>query len=143
MSAVSAHAGADVRNRAVLRERAAAAMEHAYAPYSGFRVGAALLGTDGSIVEGCNVENAAYPAGICAERAAVAAAVARGVRTFAAIVIVTEADVPTPPCGMCRQVLVEFAPQLEVVSITRGGAQAQWSMSELLPAAFTPTSLGR
>ena len=118
-------------------------MEHAYAPYSGFRVGAALLGTDGSIVEGCNVENAAYPAGICAERAAVAAAVARGVRTFAAIVIVTEADVPTPPCGMCRQVLVEFAPQLEVVSITRGGAQAQWSMSELLPAAFTPTSLGR
>jgi cytidine deaminase len=127
----------------VLRERAAAAMEHAYAPYSGFRVGAALLGTDGSIVEGCNVENAAYPAGICAERAAVAAAVARGVRTFAAIVIVTEADVPTPPCGMCRQVLVEFAPQLEVVSITRGGAQAQWSMSELLPAAFTPTSLGR
>ncbi len=143
MSAVSAHAGVDVRDRTVLRERAAAAMEHAYAPYSGFRVGAALLGTDGSIVEGCNVENAAYPAGICAERAAVAAAVARGVRTFAAIVIVTEADVPTPPCGMCRQVLVEFAPQLEVVSITRGGAQAQWSMSELLPAAFTPTSLGR
>ena len=128
---------------AVMRERAAAAMEQAYAPYSGFRVGAALLGTNGSIAEGCNVENASYPAGICAERAAVAAAVAGGVRTFAAIVIYTEAEVPTPPCGMCRQVLVEFAPQLEVVSITRGGAQAQWSMSDLLPAAFTPTSLGR
>ena len=127
----------------VLRERAAAAMEQAYAPYSGFRVGAALLGTNGSIAEGCNVENASYPAGICAERAAVAAAVARGIRAFAAIVIYTEAEVPTPPCGMCRQVLVEFAPQLEVVSITRGGAQAQWSMSDLLPAAFTPTSLGR
>lgn len=143
MCAVSARAGAEVRVRAALRERAEAAMEHAYAPYSGFRVGAALLGTDGSVVEGCNVENAAYPAGICAERAAVAAAVARGVRSYTAIVIFTEADVPTPPCGMCRQVLVEFAPQLEVVSITRSGAQAQWSMSDLLPAAFTPTSLGR
>ncbi|CAN5362459.1 cytidine deaminase [soil metagenome] len=143
MSEVSTLGADDVRQRTVLRERAAAAMEHAYAPYSGFRVGAALLGTDGSISEGCNVENAAYPAGICAERAAVAAAVARGVRTFSAVVIVTEADVPTPPCGMCRQVLVEFAPQLEVVSITRAGAQAQWSMSDLLPAAFTPTSLGR
>ena len=128
---------------AALRERATAAMEHAYAPYSGFRVGAALLGIDGSVSEGCNVENAAYPSGICAERAAVAAAVTRGVRQFDTIVIVTEAEVPTPPCGMCRQVLVEFAPQLEVISVTVGGAQARWSMSELLPAAFTPTSMGR
>lgn len=143
MRAVSAVGGADVREQAVLVERATAAMERAYAPYSRFRVGAALLGLDGSITDGCNVENAAYPAGICAERSAVAAAVARGVRAFEAIVIVTEADVPTPPCGMCRQVLVEFAPNLEVVSITRGGAVAKWSMSELLPAAFTPTSMGR
>ena len=131
------------REGTVLRERAAAAMEHAYAPYSGFRVGAALLGSDGSDSDGCNVENAAYPAGICAERAAVAAAVARGVRDFTAIVICTESETPTPPCGMCRQVLVEFAPQLAVVSVTRGGAEAQWSMSDLLPEAFTPTSLGR
>ena len=143
MSAVSAVGSVDAGVWTELRERAAAAMDRAYAPYSKFRVGAALLGMDGSVTEGCNVENAAYPAGICAERAAVAAAVTRGTRTFAAIVIMTEADVPTPPCGMCRQVLVEFAPQLEVVSVTRGGAQARWSMSELLPAAFTPTSMGR
>ena len=133
----------DSREGTVLRERAAAAMEHAYAPYSGFRVGAALLGSDGSVSDGCNVENAAYPAGICAERSALAAAVARGVRDFTAIVICTESETPTPPCGMCRQVLVEFAPQLAVVSVTRGGAEAQWSMSDLLPEAFTPTSLGR
>jgi cytidine deaminase len=131
------------RTWTVLRERAAAAMERAYAPYSSFRVGAALLGTDGSVAEGCNVENASYPAGICAERAAVAAAIARGVRTFAAIAIATEAQQPTPPCGICRQVLMEFAPELVVLSVTRGGATAQWTMSDLLPAAFTPTSLGR
>jgi cytidine deaminase len=118
-------------------------MTRAYAPYSAFRVGAALLGSDGSITEGCNVENAAYPAGLCAERGAVAAAVARGVRTFEAIAIATEAEEPTPPCGICRQVLEEFAPHLQVLSITRDGREARWTMDDLLPRAFTPKSLDR
>ena len=126
-----------------LRERAASAMAHAYAPYSNFRVGAALLTSDGSVVEGCNVENASYPAGSCAERVAVGAAVAQGLREFDAIVIATEADIPTPPCGICRQVLYEFAPGLHVMSVTRSGQEARWEISELLPHAFTTTSLKR
>jgi len=126
-----------------LRERAAWAMERAYAPYSNFRVGAALLASDGSVVEGCNVENASFPAGTCAERVAVGTAIARGLRDFVALAVVTEATEPTPPCGVCRQVLMEFAPELPVLSATLGCAEARWSVSELLPHAFTPTSMGR
>ena len=126
-----------------LLARARAVADRAYAPYSKFRVGAALLGVDGSITVGCNVENASYPAGLCAERAAVGAAVSKGVQKFTALVIATEAEIPTPPCGICRQVLMEFAPHLAVVSVTRSGAEAQWSLKDLLPMAFTPTSLER
>jgi cytidine deaminase len=127
----------------VLRERAFAALERAYAPYSAFRVGAALLGTDGSVAEGCNIENAAYPAGICAERGALACAVARGLRTFEAIAIATDATEPTPPCGMCLQALAEFAPQLTVISMTRGGASTRWTLGELLPHIFAADSMSR
>jgi len=127
----------------MLRERALGAMVRAYAPYSQFRVGAALLGADGSVTEGCNVENASFPAGICAERSAVAAAVARGIRSFDAITIATEAAEPTPPCGICRQVLEEFSPHLLVVSVTSDGREARWTLDELLPRAFTPKSLDR
>lgn len=124
-----------------LRERALATMQRAYAPYSNFLVGAALLGSDGSIVEGCNVENAAFPAGTCAERVALGTAVSRGVRSFRTIVIASSGEQPAPPCGMCRQALIEFSPELEVISITRTGMEARWLLTDLLPHAFTPASL--
>ena len=117
------------------------AMERAYAPYSNFRVGAALLTRSGAVICGCNVENAAYPASICAERGAVMAALARGERDFELIVITTEAGAPTPPCGQCRQVLAEFAPALPVISVARDGQVRRWTMSELLPSPFLPASL--
>jgi cytidine deaminase len=124
-----------------LRELALTAMQRAYAPYSDFRVGAVLLGKDGSVFAGCNVENSAYPAGICAERAALAAAIAGGVRQFELLVIATEADDATPPCGMCRQALVEFAPRLAIVSYTKHGGEAKWELATLLPHPFTPAAL--
>jgi cytidine deaminase len=124
-----------------LTARAREAMTRAYAPYSQFRVGAALLTREGTVVSGCNVENAAYPSGICAERGAVVAAVAQGHRAFELLVLATEAETPTPPCGMCRQVLVEFAPSLPVVSVARDGALQVWTMAELLPRPFVPDSL--
>lgn len=124
-----------------LPEIARAAMERAYAPYSRFRVGAALLAADGRVFSGCNVENASYPAGICAERGALMAAVVAGAREFRAVAVATEADAPTPPCGVCRQMLVEFAPLLAIESVTVSGRRQRWTLAELLPAAFTPAAL--
>lgn len=131
----------------VLMAAARAAQRMAYAPYSGFRVGAALLcsddGGERAVVTGCNVENAAYPASLCAERAAVATALVRGFRTFHAVVIATDATQPSSPCGICRQVLAELAPGLQVASVAADGSLARWTMQELLPDAFAPASLAR
>ena len=136
----SATSDADWRE---LRAMAFAALDHAYAPYSRFRVGAAVRSGDGRIYAGCNVENASYPASMCAERVAVATAVADGARDFVALVIATDAAEPAPPCGVCRQVLGELGPRLEVVSCTSRGGESRWSVASLLPSPFTPHSLDR
>jgi cytidine deaminase len=119
---------------------ACAARDRSYAPYSGFRVGAALRCADGSIVAGANGENASFGLSICAERAAVARAVAEGRRQFTAIAICADGERPTPPCGACRQVLCEFAPQLDVILAGERGADGEvirTTVAALLPAAFS------
>lgn len=122
--------------------RAERARKLAYAPYSRFYVGAALLAEDGSIVDGCNVENASFGLTICAERAAAAAMVAQGKRPVACAIVV-DSERPTPPCGMCRQVLAELGSlDLEVRTRTvRGKKEARFLVRDLLPHAFTPDFL--
>ena len=119
---------------------AEAARRHAHAPYSRYHVGAAVETEDGAIYAGCNVENASYGLTICAERAAVCAAVAAGARKIRRAVVVTDSDPPGAPCGACRQVLAEFGLDMEVMAI--GPARRmRWTLRDLLPDAFTSEAL--
>jgi cytidine deaminase len=121
-----------------LIEAATAAHARAYAPYSRFQVGAAVLSETGRIYKGCNVENASYGLTCCAERNAIFAAVAEGERHFTAVAVVTAAELPTSPCGACRQVLMEFAAggDMAVIMQTTGGARRETTLAALLPEAF-------
>lgn len=126
-----------------LRDAALAVREKAYAPYSGFKVGAALRGVSGAIYQGCNVENVAYPEGTCAEAGAIAAMVAAGETSFTAAYVVAGSPLPVTPCGGCRQKLAEFgAGEVVVTMATVEGVEESLSISGLLPGAFDPSFLG-
>jgi cytidine deaminase len=115
--------------------------QNSYAPYSHYRVGAALVGLSGKIYLGCNVENAAYPVSLCAERVAVFKAVSEGERQFTAIAVAT--DNAGTPCGSCRQVMAEFALEMPVYLVNGAGEVVRTtSVRELLPGAFLPQDLG-
>jgi cytidine deaminase len=121
---------------------ARAVQRHAYAPASRFRVGAAVLAEDGRLFAGCNVENASYGLTICAERAAVCAAVSAGVRALRAVAVVSDVAEPARPCGACRQVLAEFGPAMGVLLSGLGDRRVLTSLDRLLPEPFTFTGGG-
>ena len=114
-------------------------MDNAYAPYSGFRVGAAVETEDGLIHGGCNVENSSYPVTVCAERVAIGAAIAAGGTALRRVYVCSTSPEPVAPCGMCRQALAEFGSDIDVVSEGANGRRATWKLSELLPERFILT----
>jgi cytidine deaminase len=132
------------RRRPDLIALARAAQARAYAPYSGFRVGCALVSRDGAVFTGANVENASYGLCICAERNAIMAMVLAGHRDLAEVVVATDVAPPASPCGMCRQTLLEFTAdptQTLVTAVGPGDARAAWTVAQLLPAGFTGAQL--
>lgn len=124
-----------------LINRAKSAMRNAYAPYSRFAVGAALECDDGSVVTGCNVENAALGCSICAERTAVVKAISAGYRKFRRIAIYSESLDYCVPCGTCRQVMHEFSPTMEILCAKADGRYVSYRLSDLLPVAFGKSML--
>lgn len=125
-----------------LVRRAREVMRNAHAPYSGFHVGAAIEGADGSIHVGCNVESASYGLTICAERMALGAAVSAGVKKILRVVVTTDVDPPAAPCGACRQLLAEFGLTMEIRA-AGPASERRWTLGELLPDAFTRETLER
>lgn len=124
------------------------AMINAYAPYSGYKVGAALLTADGTVYTGCNIENAAYSPSVCAERVAFFNAISHGERNFTAIAVAGGNDGQIegafPPCGVCRQVMAEFCPpEFKVLVVTGTDSFKKYTLSELLPEAFTPKNIDK
>lgn len=129
-------------NIEALIQEAKAAREFAYVPYSKFKVGAALLGKDGKVYRGCNIENAAYSMCNCAERTALFKAYSEGQKEFDAIAVVADTSRPVSPCGACRQVISELcAPEMKVILTNLQGDVQELTVEELLPGAFTPEDL--
>lgn len=122
--------------REELKAAAIAMLDRAYCPYSHFPVGAALECRDGTVFTGCNIENAVYPVGICAERTAVFKAVSEGHTDFVRIVVAGRSDDYCVPCGSCRQVLQEFAPDMEVICLNKEGQELALPLKALLPYGF-------
>jgi cytidine deaminase len=127
-----------------LLERARQVQQRAYVPYSHFRVGAAVLAADGRVFEGANVENAAYSPTICAERVAVPSAIVAGARALVAMAVVGDGPGPCTPCGVCRQVLYEFAPDLVILAAGTAGEPVRYVLGrDLLPEGFGPLRLAQ
>ena len=124
-----------------MREAARLAAESAYCPYSNFPVGAAVLTVGGQVFSGCNVENASYGLSLCAERNAVAQAVAAGHREIAAVAVYTPTERFTTPCGACRQFISEFGPEAQIFSFNKGPGVFQTTVDQLLPDAFGPENV--
>ena len=131
-------------NKVELMEQSKIARERAYVPYSEFKVGAALLATDGTVFHGCNIENSGYSMTNCAERTAFFKAISDGIKDFAAIAIVADTEGPCSPCGACRQVMSEFcAPDMPVYLTNLKGDVLETTVEQLLPGAFSPGDLGK